>query len=164
MMLCTVLKFSKCGSVSSVGIPTCLSKWILFLLSRCQSTFLVSSLNAPLKLCQACFLYSPLFFWPQDVMLCRLVCSESEMETLDKHPAAETSGLALIGAIPVIGVHQRPGVTLAQVLGWRLQDGGGIRFSSFEATGMGLPASPALLGLGPWTGAALCLAFELDSM
>lgn len=47
--------------------------------------------------------------------------SESKMEALAKHPAAETSGLAFIGGILVIGVHRRPGVKLAPGLGWRLQ-------------------------------------------
>lgn len=60
------------------------------------------------------------------------------METLAKHAAAKT---ALIGHILVIGVQQRPGIKLAQVLGWRLQDGGGIQFSSSEATGIGVGAS-----------------------
>lgn len=128
-MLRTVLKFSKCGSVSSDGIPACLSKWILFLLSRCQSSFLVSSLNAPLKLCQACFLSSHLFFvvffLPQDLALCRLVCSESEMETLAKHPAAGTRGLSFYQRYPC---HRRPAAASARVLGWHLQDSGGIRF------------------------------------
>lgn len=63
------------------------------------------------------------------------------MGMLAKHPAAETSGLAFIGGILVISVHQRPGVTLAQVFSWRLQDGGGIRFSSFEVPGIGIRAS-----------------------
>lgn len=63
------------------------------------------------------------------------------METLAKHPAAERSFYGLLSVILVIGVHQRPGVKLAQVFAWRLQDSGGIRLGSFEATGIGVQAS-----------------------
>lgn len=58
---CSLLRFSKCGSFSSDGILTCPSKHTLFLHSRCQSYFLVSSANWAVKLCQACFLCSSLF-------------------------------------------------------------------------------------------------------
>lgn len=136
MMLRTVLKFSKCGPVSSPGIPASLSKYILFLPSRCQSSFLVSSLNAPVKLCQACFLSACLFFLLQDVALCRFVCSLS----LKRRCRPNIQAISFSGIL-VIGVHRQPGLKLAQVLACRLQDGGGIRFSSFEATGVGIRAS-----------------------
>lgn len=61
--------------------------------------------------------------------------SESKTEMPAKHPGF------FFGGILVIGVHRRPGQKLAQVLAWRLQDGGRIRFSSFEATGVGIQAS-----------------------
>lgn len=51
-----MVTFSKCGTVSSDCMLTCQSKHTLFLHSRCQSYFLVSSHNGPVKLCQACFL------------------------------------------------------------------------------------------------------------
>lgn len=105
-----VLKFSKCGPVSSAGIPRSLSKCILFLPSRCQSSFLVSSPNVPVKLCQACFLSSRLFLLPQDVALCRFVCCLSLKRR--RRPNIQ----AFIGGILVIGVHRWPGLKLAQVL------------------------------------------------
>lgn len=78
--------------------------------------------------------------------------SESETEMPAKHPGF------FFSVILVIGVHRLPGLKLAQVLAWRLQDGGGIRFSSFEVTGVGIQAGapgPEPLSSSP---------FEFDTM
>ena len=68
---CPVLRFSKCGSVSSDRMLTRPSKHTLFLRSRCQSYFLVSSHDGPVQICQACFLRCSLFaLWHNFTQIC----------------------------------------------------------------------------------------------
>lgn len=80
-------------------------------------------------------LFLSIFLAPGRSVMQICLLSDSEIEMPAKHPGFFSGGNL------VIGVHQRPGLKLAQVLAWRLQDGSGIRFSSFEATGVGIQAS-----------------------
>lgn len=105
-ILCLVLRFSKCGSVSSDGSLTRPSKHTLFLLSRCQSYFLVSSHNGPVKLCQPCFLCSSLFAsWLNFMQICLFWECGFETETLPHQPQAKrvlsVLSMASLSLVPI---------------------------------------------------------------
>lgn len=176
-----MLRFSKCGSVSSDHMLICLSKHTLFLHSGCQSYFLVSSHNAPVKLCQVCFLGWSCSL-PDDLILSRFVCSNNIVWDGNECWSNNHRQNKYTLSYQRCSCHRCPPVASNKVsLGLRFMFSGQHQkrtgFTSFEVIRIGVAL--ALMAFRPWIGApqrsryaptpftphpSNPLAYEFDSM